>query len=152
MSSGEESNRIENAARSGYDGRTELRFSAAETRIAAVEVDVAVIRTSYATKEDMQRIISILHEHKLEFTNGFARQRDDFNAAMAKQRDDFNAAMAKQREDFSAALALQQAAFCGALAQQSLDLHKTLMGHIWKFYGFASVLVAAVYYVARYVH
>jgi DNA anti-recombination protein RmuC len=207
MSSGEENNRIENAPRSAYDGRTEMRFAAMDKRIAAVEVDVAVIRTSFATKDDVQRVIAILHEHKLEFTNGFACPRDDFHIALATHRDEFNQALAQHRADvnqaltqhradftqaltqhradftqalaqhradfnqalaqhnekfsaalaqhgekFSAALAEQNEKFGTALAKQSEDLHKTLINHIWKFYGFAALLATAAYYVARSAH
>jgi len=49
--------------------------------------------------------------------------------------------LAKQREDFHAALAMQ-----------SIELHKTLASHAWKIYSLASLLIAGVYYIARYVH
>lgn len=180
MSSEEENNRIENASRSAYDGRMDVRFIAIETRIAALEVDVAVIRTSFATKDDVQRIMAILHEHKLEFTKGFADQRADladqraeFHSALSKNREDFNIALSEQSAKLTAALAQQNEKFTVALAQQNHnlttslaqqserfdsalathrdDLNKTLMSHIWKFYGFAVVLMSGVYYIARYV-
>ena len=163
MSSGEENNRIENAARGAYDGKMDVRFVAIETRIAAVEVDLAVIRTSFATKDDMQRIMTILYEQKLEFSNGFANQRGEFHSALAKQREDFTsaltqqnerltAALTQQNEKLTAALTQQSQRFDAALAKQRDDLNKTLMTHIWKFYGFAVVLMSGVYYIARYVH
>jgi hypothetical protein len=31
-------------------------------------------------------------------------------------------------------------------------LHKALIGHMWKLYGFASLVVGGVYFIARYVH
>jgi len=85
----------------------------------AVEVELAVIRTSFATKDDVQRILNLLYEHKLEIF----------------------AALSKQREDFYA-----------ALTQVQIDLHKTLIGHVWKLYGLASLVLGGVYYIARYVH
>jgi uncharacterized protein YajQ (UPF0234 family) len=126
MSSGEENNRIENGPRSAYDGKMDVRFIAIETRIAAMEVDVAVIRTSFATKDDVQRIIAMLHEQKLEFSNGFATQRGDFNSALANHREDFTAALTKQGEYFTAALAKQKEDFTAALAQQSEKLTAAL--------------------------
>lgn len=163
MTSTDENTHVENAARAAYDGRMEARFAAIETRIAVVEVDVAVIRTSFATKDDVQRIMAILHEHKLEFSNGFAKQRDDFHSMQMKQSEQFHAALAQQNEKFTIALAQlsekftiamaqQNERFDAALTKQSVDLHKTLLNHIWKIYGFASLLIAGVYYVARYVH
>jgi len=143
---------IENAPHAAYDGRAEVRFAAMETRLAAVEVDVAVIRTSFATKDDVQslraeihaateRIMTVLYEHKLEFTIALAKQREDFTAAVTKQRDDFTAALTKQREDLTA-----------SMVEQRVELHKTLMSHTWKLYGFASLLMGGVYFIARYVH
>ena len=55
--------------------------------MSAVEVDVAVIRTSFATKEDVaslrnelhvlgERIMTALHEQKLEFTVALAKLRE----------------------------------------------------------------------------
>jgi hypothetical protein len=114
-----DSQSVANEFRSVYDVRSEMRLSAIETRITAVEVDVAVTKTSCSTKEDVQslrlemhagheRIIAMLYEHKLEF-----------QAALSKQHD---------------------------------DLNKTMMNHMWKLYGFASLMLGGVYYIARYVH
>jgi hypothetical protein len=100
---GEKNNRIENAVRSAYDGRADLRFSAAETRI-------------------------------------------------AQMNEKFSAALAQQNEKFSATLAQLHITLATDLARQNVDLHQILMGHIWKFYGFAAFLVAGVYYIARFVH
>ena len=170
MATNEENTRIENAGRNAYDGRTDGRFAAMETRIAAVEVDLAVIRSSFATKDDVQRIMAILHEHSLElarqrtdfhaglgqlreeFHIALAKQREEFNAALVKQREEFTAALAKQKEEFTAALANQREYFNAALATQQVELHKAMMGHIWKLYGSASLLIGAVYFIARFVH
>jgi DNA anti-recombination protein RmuC len=180
-----ENERVENAARSAYD-------AVIEKRIAAVETDVAVIRNSFATKEDVQRILTLLYDQKLEFKTAegalredfhaafarhreewsaaLAKQREEFNAALAKQKEEFNGALAKQREEFNAALAKQRDEFNVALAKQreyidaalaqlrvdilagQLDMQKTMMNHMWKLYGFASLVVGGVYYIARYVH
>ena len=158
-----EENPIENPARSGYDGRVEVRLAVVEKRVSAMEVDVAVIRTSFATKEDVQslrneihafseRIMTALHEQKLEFNQALARQREDFHAALAEQRGEFHAALAKQREEFYAALAKQREDFNAALAENRIDLYKMQMAHMWKLYGFASLLIGGVYFIARYVH
>lgn len=143
-----ENERGERGATPSYDSRV----SANEARISAVEVDLAVIRTSFATKEDVQRILTLLYEHKLEIHDALSRQREDFHAAMFKQREDFTAALSKQREDFTAALSKQREDFNAVLAQVQIDLHKTLISHIWKLYGLASLVLGGVYYIARYVH
>ncbi|MRX09854.1 hypothetical protein GJ697_18610 [Pseudoduganella sp. FT25W] len=191
-----ENERVENAARSAYD-------AVIEKRIAAVETDVAVIRNSFATKEDAQRILTLLYDQKLEFKTAegalredfhaafarhreewsaaLAKQREEFNAALAKQKEEFNGALAKQKEELNAALAKQREEFNAALAKQrdefnvalakqreyidaalaqlrvdilagQLDMQKTMMNHMWKLYGFASLVVGGVYYIARYVH
>jgi hypothetical protein len=192
MATNEENTRIENAGRAAYDGRTDSRFAAMETRMATVEVDLAVIRSSFATKDDVQRIMAILHEHSLEFARqradfqaglvqqreyfnaalamqrgefysalakqreelnaALVKQREELNAALVKQREELNAGLAKQREDFAAALASQKEYFNAALATQQVELHKAMMGHIWKLYGSASLLIGAVYFIARFVH
>ncbi|MYN29985.1 hypothetical protein [Duganella levis] len=95
-------------AENGERPPTEVRLMALEARLTALQVDLAVIRASFATKEDIQRVLTLLYEHKIEF----------------------QAAMAKQRE----------------------DLHKSLMSHMWKLYGFASLMLGGVYFIARYVH
>jgi dsDNA-binding SOS-regulon protein len=165
-----ENERVESTAHPSYD----VRFAAIETRITAMEVDLAVIRTSFATKDDVQRIITLLYEHKLEMSGALAKQREDFQTGLAyqreelqialakhreefqialyKQREEFQAALAKQREDFQAALAKQREDFHAALAQVQIDLGKTLMSHTWKLYGLASLVLGGVYYIARYVH
>ncbi|MYM26067.1 hypothetical protein GTP46_25895 [Duganella sp. FT135W] len=139
---------VEKAGRPAYD----VRFAAIEARAAAVETDVAVIHASFATKDDIQllrsemrdgheRILALLYEHKLEMKTAMAQQRDDFNAALAKQREDFNAALAKQWEDFHT-----------ALTTTHMDFYKFLTNQAWKLYGFASVVIGGVYFIARYVH
>ena len=152
MPANNEENPIENAPRGAYDGRVEVRLAVVEKRVSAVEVDVAVIRTSFATKEDVQslrneihasteRIIGLLHEQKLEFTVALAKQREDFFAALAVQCEEFKDALAVQREEFK-----------DALIEQRIKLYDMQMSHIWKLYGFASLLMTGVYFIARYVH
>ena len=185
MPANNEENPIENASRGAYDGRVEVRLAVVEKRMSAVEVDVAVIRTSFATKEDVQslrneihafseRIITVLNEQKLEFNIAMSKQREEFqaafahhreevNAALTHHRDEFNAALthhreevnlmiAKQREDFFGALFTQRDEFKDALVEQRIDLYKMHMAHMWKLYGFASLLMTGVYFIARYVH
>lgn len=146
---------VEKGRSTVYDGR----FAALETRTAAVETDVAVIRASFATKDDIQllrtemhagheRILTLLYEHKLEMKAAMAQQREDFSAALAKQREDFNAALARQREEFNAALGKQRDDFHAMHAQ----LLKDMRDHMWKLYGFASLMLGGVYFIARYVH
>lgn len=184
MPANNEENPIENAPRGAYDGRVEVRLAVVEKRVSAVEVDVAVIRNSFATKEDVaslrneihafsERVITALHEQKLEFNVALAKQREDFNAALAhhreevrlmmsKQREDFFAALATQREEFKEALATQREEFKEALSnqrdefkdalvEQRITLYKMQMSHIWKLYAFASLLMTGVYFIARYV-
>ncbi|MYM67582.1 hypothetical protein GTP45_12160 [Pseudoduganella sp. FT55W] len=150
---------VENAGRPAYD----VRFAAIETRLAAQEVDVAVIRANCATKEDIQllrtemhagheRILTLLYEHKLQMQSAMAQQREDFLTALAKQREDFHTALAKQREDLHAALAKQREDFNAALAKTQVDLHKAILSHTLKLYGFASLVIGGVYFIARYVH
>ena len=151
MPANNEENSVENASRGAYDGRVEVRLAVVEKRMSAVEVDVAVIRTSFATKEDVQslrndihasteRIIGLLHEHKLEFNNALAKQREDFFAALSAQREEFKDALANQRDEFK-----------DALVEQRITLYNMQMSHMWKLYGFASLLMTGVYFIARYV-
>ena len=129
MPANNEENPIENTPRGAYDGRVEVRLAVVEKRVSAVEVDVAVIRTSFATKEDVaslrseihastERIMGLLHEQKLEF-----------NMALAKQREEFKEALVEQR----------------------IELYKMHSSHMWKLYGFAPLLMTGVYFIARYV-
>ena len=151
MPANNEENPVESASRGAYDGRVEVRLAVVEKRMSAVEVDVAVIRTSFATKEDVQslrneihasteRIIGLLHEHKLEFNNALAKQREDFFAALSAQREEFKDALANQRDEFK-----------DALVEQRITLYNMQMSHMWKLYGFASLLMTGVYFIARYV-
>jgi hypothetical protein len=114
-----ESQRVASESRNVYDVRGEMRLNSIETRVTAVEVDVAVTQANCSTKDDMQslraemhsghdRIIRTLYEHKLEFQETLARQRDDLN--------------------------------------------KGMMAHMWKLYGFASLMLGGVYFIARYVN
>jgi hypothetical protein len=163
MPANNETEAIDNGPRSAYDGRADVRLAVVEKRISAVEVDVAVIRTSFATKEDVQavrneiyvlteRMVSGFAEQKLEFNMALAKQREEFNAALAKQGEEFRIALARQREEFYAALAKQSAEFHAALGEQRIDLYKMHTAHIWRLYGFASLLMTGVYFIARYVH
>jgi hypothetical protein len=54
------------------------------------------------------------------------QQQLEFHDALARQRDDFNAA--------------------------HLKLQQSMMSHMWKLYGFASLMRGGVYCIARYVH
>lgn len=174
-----------------------MRLAVVEKRMSAVEVevDVAVIRTSFATKEDVQslrneihvlgeRVMAALYEQKLEFNVALARQRDDFNLALAKLREEFQSALAHhreavtaaltqhrdevnamlakqreefkdvlvaQREEFKDALMSQRDEFRAALVEQRIDLYKMHASHMWRLYGFASLLMTGVYFIARYV-
>lgn len=174
MPANNEENPIENADRGAYDGRVEGRLAVVEKRISAVEADVTLIRGSFATKEDVaalrnemhalgERIIKALYEQKLEFHQALAKQREDFHADLAQHREQFNAALAHHREEFNAALthhreevhaalAQQREDFYAALAYNRIDLYKMQMSHMWKLYGFASLLITGVYFIARYVH
>lgn len=135
---------VEKGARAAYDGR----FAAIEARIAAGETEVAVIRASFATKDDIQllrtemhagheRILTLLYDHKLEMKTAMAQQREDFITALATQREEFHAALGKQRDDFYA---------------MHFRLQKEIINQMWKLSGFASLLIGGVYFIARYVH
>jgi hypothetical protein len=117
-------------ASNGAHTPTEIRLSAVETRIAALQVDLAIVRASFATKDDVQRILTLLHQQQLEFHIALEQQRLEFHTALAKQREDFNV----------------------ALAEVKLELHKALLSQTWKLYGFASLMLGGVYFIARYVH
>jgi len=106
-------------ASNGAHTPTEIRLSAVETRIAALQVDLAIVRASFATKDDVQRILTLLHQQQLEFHTALAKQREDFNVA---------------------------------LAEVKLEVHKALLSQTWKLYGFASLMLGGVYFIARYVH
>lgn len=104
----DEASPVENDPRASYYGRAEVRFAAMEARLVAVEVDVAVIRTNFATKDDVQslraeihaateRIMKVLYEHKLEFNHALAKQCEDLHAALARQHEEFGVALARQR-------------------------------------------------------
>ena len=135
-----EENPIENASRGAYDGRVEVRLAVVEKRVSAVEVDVAVIRTSFATKEDVQSLRNEIHASSDRIIGMLQQQKLEFNMALAKQREDFFAALATQREEFK-----------DALVEQRITLYKMQMSHMWKLYGFASLLMTGVYFIARYV-
>lgn len=163
MPSVNEERGVEDFGKSSYDGR-----------IGALETSVAVIRNSFATKDDIhalraemhagqERILTLIYGTKVDLLGAMSNQREEFHAALAKQREEFAAALAKQREEFAAALARQREEFSVALAKQredfytalaetKLDLHKALMSHLWKLYGFASLMLGGVYFIARYVH
>jgi hypothetical protein len=117
-------------ASNGAHTPTEIRLSAVETRIAALQVDLAIVRASFATKDDVQRILTLLHQQQLEFHIALEQQRLEFHTALAKQREDFNV----------------------ALAEVKLEVHKALLSQTWKLYGFASLMLGGVYFIARYVH
>jgi hypothetical protein len=146
---------VEKGGRGAYDGR----FAAIEARIAAGETEMAVIRASFATKDDIQllrtemrdgheRILTLLYEHKLEMKTAMAQQREDFNAALGTQREEFTAALARQREEFAAALARQRDDFYA----MHMRLQREILSQMWKLSGFASLLIGGVYFIARYVH
>lgn len=147
-----ENEAIDNGPRSAYDGPAEVRLAIVEKRVSAVEVDVAVIRSSFATKEDVQSLRNEIYVLTERMVSGFADQKLEFNMALAKQREDFHAALAKQREEFLTALADQREEFRAALNEQRIDLYKMHTAHIWRLYGFASLLMTGVYFIARYVH
>ena len=196
MPANNEENPIENAPHGAYDGRVEVRLAVVEKRMSAVEVDVAVIRTSFATKDDVaslrneihvlgERVMAALYEQKLEFNAALAKLREEFQSALAHhresvtaaltqhreevkamlvkqreefkdalvaQREEFKDALMSQREEFKEALVAHRDEFRAALVEQRIDLYKMHASHMWKLYGFASLLMTGVYFIARYVH
>ncbi len=139
-------------ASNGAHTPTEIRLSAVETRIAALQVDLAIVRASFATKDDVQRILTLLHQQQLEFNSALASQQLDFRTALERQRLEFHTALEQQRLEFHTALAKQREEFNVALAEVKLEVHKALLSQTWKLYGFASLMLGGVYFIARYVH
>lgn len=174
MPSAIEERGVEDSGRNSYD----VRIRALETNVAVISNSFATKDDVQALRAEMhaghERILTLIYETKIEllgrmnkqgeelqgamakqreeFQAALAKQREEFQTALAKQREDFYTALAKQREDFHTALAKQQEDFHTALAETKLDLHKALMGHLWKLYGFASLMLGGVYFIARYVH
>ncbi|MES2075714.1 MAG: hypothetical protein V4462_08875 [Pseudomonadota bacterium] len=58
---------IANQARADYAGKMEARLDRMEGRLTAIEADVAVIRSNYATKEDLAKLRNEIFEGRADF-------------------------------------------------------------------------------------
>lgn len=101
----------------------EARITALAHDLATVKTDVAVIRSNYVTRADFSAVVADV----AVIRSNYATKADlsTVVADVAIIRSNY-----VTREEF----------------------HKELHALTWKMYGFGTLLTAAVYYIARYVH
>lgn len=135
-----------------YDENAVSRLTRMESRISAVEVDVATIKSSFATKDDLHAmqmaLLDAIKQQGLELRANFDARSDglltriqNLELLIQQQRTELLGLIQQQRIDTERFVHAQQT-----------EMLKHLAGQAWRMYSFAAVLLGAVYFIARTIH
>lgn len=129
---------VENPGPATYAENTGARLARLESRVTVVEVDVAVIRSSFATREDLHNVHRELLGSIQRLELLVREQHTVILDAIHKQREETLNAIHKQREE-----TLQ------VVHEQRADMLKFMVMQAWRLYAFGAALVGATYFIAR---
>lgn len=119
-----------------------------ESRISAVEVDVATIKSSFATKDD-------LHAMQMALLDAIKQQGLESRAAsdaLGTRIQKLELLIQQQRTDMIGLIQQQRIDTERFVHAQQTEMLKHLAGQAWRMYSFAAVLLGAVYFIARTIH
>lgn len=105
-----------------------------EDELASVKADVAVIRSNYVTKADLQEV-------KIELMTGIHELRTELKTEIQDVRAEIQAARTELKIDIEK-LRVE-------IHVMGEKFHQALHAQTWKMYGFGVVLVTAVHFVTR---
>ena len=124
-----------------------------------VERDVAVIRATCATKDDVQMLLERMNQQHLTLLNRMDTQhvalleRMDEQRVMLLDRMDQQRVMLLERMDqqhFSTQEKL--AKLDSDMKDGRAEMYRVLGGWAWRLYGFVAVAMSGAFFIARYVH
>jgi uncharacterized protein involved in exopolysaccharide biosynthesis len=127
-----------------------------EDDLSSVKADLAVIRSNYATKEDLQELrIELkgeIHALQTELKGDIQALRTelkgDVQALRTELKTEIGGLGAELRADISG-LRIEIEKLRTEMQAMRADFHKALHAQTWKMYGFGVVMVAAVHFVTR---
>lgn len=105
-----------------------------EDQLSSLKEDVAVIRSNYVTKADLQEV-------RIELKGEIQAARTELQTGNNKLGTEFRAEISELRLEIEK-LRVEMRKF-GA------DIQTSLQAQTWKMYGFGAVLVTAVHFVTR---
>ena len=171
---GNDNHPVEKPVREPYDESTMTRLARMESRVSVVEVDVATIRSSFATKDDLHAVQMLLldaikqqgYELRLIIdtrTDALAEriqgleillreQRAELLDIIHRQHTDLLDVIHAQRTDLLDVIHNQRTEIVAAFNEQRADTLKYMVSQAWRLYAFAAVLLGAVYFIARTIH
>ena len=105
-----------------------------EDDLSALKADVAVIRSNYATKEDLQALRTELKSEISSSRSTSDSKTDGLGVELRAELNSLRLELEKLRVEIQA---------------MGAEFHKALNAQTWKMYGFFAILVTAVHFVTR---
>ena len=131
-----------------------------------VERDVAVIRATCATKDDIAMLVDRLDQQRAELTLRMNQQCGELTLRIDKQCGELSLRMDQQRDELlrridrqSEQMHQQHVVVLEKIAQLSdsmkdgqTEMYRTLGGWAWRLYGLIGLAMSVAYFIARTVH
>jgi hypothetical protein len=156
---------LENPMPSSYP-ELGARVHGLEVRMTTVEKDIAVIRATCATKDDIAMLLERMNQQHVamlekiselthEVRKGHADLRDEIRKGDAELRDEIKKGDAELRDEMQKRYAeLSEQIHRGQVEiyKSHGDIYKHLEEIAWRVYGVIALAMSAAYFIARYVH
>jgi chromosome segregation ATPase len=120
-----------------------------EEDLSAVKTDVAVMRSNYVNRSDLQ-------EARLELKEEIQSLRSELKAEIQALRSELRGEIQALRSELKGEIQALRSELKGDIQSVRLEveglraeIHKALLVQTWRMYGFGVVLVTAVHFVTR---
>ena len=127
-----------------------------EDDLSSLKADVAVIRSNYATKEDLQKFRTELRDEiyglRTELKGDIQGLRTELKSDIHELRTELKAeigALGTELRGDSGGLRVEIEKLRTEIQEMSSDLQRALHAQTWKMYGFGVVMLTAVHFVTR---